>query len=152
MYDASYDKIEYLPCAIYRTDSILNRDPILTDTYKGSGLDSILVTDFSTLRLFKNDDPFWTTFSDAYLVFEWVDENGVKYGVGGDYPGLTISLTELLGAGLVKMGRTYSQRELDKINRWEIRMDLWETYMTGVIHVLGWEVQIKNVTGGLYPI
>jgi hypothetical protein len=151
-YDESYDKIEYLPNAIYRTDSILNRDPYITNTFKGAGLDSVLVADFSILRLFKNDDPFFTSFTDTYIVFEWLDgETGVRYGIGGDEPGLVISMTQLLSAGLGKMGRTYNQQNLDKINRWEIRLDLYETYMTGTIHVLGWEVQIKNVTGGLLP-
>jgi hypothetical protein len=129
--DASYDKIEYLPCEVSRTGSAL-------------------IKDFSTLRLFKNDDPWMP--DNAYLVFEWVDGSGVTYAEGGDKPSLTISLTELLRKGLEAQGLTYCQRELDKMNRWEIKLDnLNDTYVTGRINVLGWDVWVQTVTGGLNP-
>jgi hypothetical protein len=149
VYDASYDKIEYRPYAVYRTDSILNKDPIVTGNIRGAGLDSVLVVDFSLLRLFKNEDPFNTSFSDARLVIEWTDGDGKRYGEGGDAAGLVFSLTDLLGSGLQKMGLPYNQESLDKLNRWEIRLNLQDAYMTGTVNVLGWEVEAKNESAGL---
>jgi hypothetical protein len=151
MYDESYDKIEYLPYAIYKTDSILNKDPIFTKDFAGAGLDSVLVADFSVLRLFKNDDPFARDYPDAFLMIEWTGEEGEVHGIGGEEPGLVYSLSELLRAGAVRLGFADNQRALDRINRWEIKLNLQETYMTGTVNVLGWEVQAKNVTGGLLP-
>jgi hypothetical protein len=151
VYDASYDRVAYLPCAVYKTDSVLNKDPIVTRDFRTAGLDSVLVVDLSVLRLFKNSDPFITSYPNAYLVIEWEDDNGTRFGEGGDNPGLMISLTDLLGAGLEKSGKAYTQENLDKLNRWEIKMNLQETYVTGTVNVLGWEVHVVNVAGGLYP-
>jgi hypothetical protein len=150
-YDESYDRIEYLPCAMYKTDSILNKDPVTTHNFAGTGLDSVLVADFSVLRLFKkNEDPFVRDYPDVYLTIEWTNEDGTRYGNGGDQPALVFSLSELLGAGVQRMGFVNSQEALDKINRWEIMLNLQETYVTGTVNVLGWEVQGNNVTGGLF--
>jgi hypothetical protein len=151
MYDFSYDKIEYFPYARYRTDSILYYDPIVTQRVTPGQPDSVLVADFSVLRLFKNEDAFATNFPDSYLIIEWTDEDGTRFGEGGTEPGLTISLTELLGAYLSKSGRDFSQTTMDRYNRWEIKLNLAETISTGIVYVCDWEVQYKNVTGGLLP-
>ena len=112
------DNVTYYPFKIYRTDSILRADPInIVDPYPVTGRDSLLVVEISTLRLLKDN-------ANMSLVLDW---NGKKK---------SYSLLELLQAGL----SSRVQYNLDRYHRWQIVLNVDETYTSVHIYTMSWHV------------
>ncbi len=112
--------IEYLPYAVYHTDSILRADPILGSTTYANA-DSMYVLEFSTLRLFAQD-------SETQLIFTY---NGRE---------IKFKLLELLKAGITDPD---VQMHLDKYYRWQIEYKIKTTHVTVRISTIKWRVSYQ---------
>jgi hypothetical protein len=131
--DVARGAVTYAPYAIYRTDSILLRDPIyLSEIYTGSGKDSMLVVEISTLRLMQYD-------TNMNLI--------LRTGTGADSREIKFSLIELLRAGI----SSNVQYNLDKYYRWQILFNYKSTFTTVTISSLDWRVvRILAEVGGIF--
>ena len=115
--DGSKGGVKYMPYKIYRTDSILIADPIyLREQYNGTGRDSMLIVEMSSLRLLQNN-------RNVELVIDW---NGRTVG--------RYSLLDLLQAGI----SSRVQYNLDRYHRWQVSLEVRRTYATVHVHVMDW--------------
>jgi hypothetical protein len=132
--DASKGFVTYVPYAIYRTDSILKVDPInLSKPYTGSGRDSMLIVEISTLRL--------VVGSDLNLVLLFDMDNQVE-----------IPLIDLI---VEKLQTGFSSNEIqynmDKYYRWQITYDYTNTSTSASVDILDWSSIEHDVeVGGNY--
>jgi hypothetical protein len=116
--DAAKGAVTYTPYVVYRTDSILKADPIyMLEPYTGSGTDSMLIVEISTLRLVQND-------TNMELILR-MGSREVKF-----------SLVELLKAGI----SSNIQYNLDKYYRWQILYNYKNTSATVSVDVMDWHV------------
>jgi hypothetical protein len=114
--DPTGGNVTYLPYKTYRTDSILIADPIYrAEPYTGTGRDSLMVAEFSILRLVQNDE--------SMKVVIRVDERSVE-----------LPLLEILQSGL----SANVQYNLDKYYRWQLSHDVSGTMVTVHIYVMDW--------------
>jgi hypothetical protein len=115
--DPARGNVTYLPYKIYRTDSILLTDPIyLTELYTGTGRDSMLIAEFSILRLVANDENM---------------KVAIKFNnsLSAELP-----LLEILQSGYSSNVQYY----LDKYYRWQLSPSITETHVTIHIYVMDW--------------
>ena len=131
---SSSGNVVYSPFNKYRTDSILRADPIqLVHPHTGTGRDSMLIVEISTLRLLQDND-------NMNIVIKW---NGKT---------ITLPLLEILQEGLTSS----VQRNLDRYHRWQIVFNITqlskdETFLTVHIYALDWHVVIqKENVGGVW--
>ncbi|MDR2773724.1 MAG: FimB/Mfa2 family fimbrial subunit [Tannerella sp.] len=116
--DATRGAVAYLPYTVYRTDSILLADPIyMSEPYTGSGRDSMLVVEISTLRLIQYD-------MDMELILR-MGSREIKF-----------SLIDLLKAGI----SSNIQYNLDKYDRWQISYNYKNTSVSVTINTMDWHV------------
>ena len=127
-YSGNRSNVTYFPFNTYRTDSILKADPIyLVNPYTGTGRDSMLVVEMSTLRLLQNN-------TNMSLIVEY---EGKKYN---------FSLLDLLQAGITNR----IQYNLDRYHRWQIVINITDTYVTVHVYAMNWHVVlVPSVIGEL---
>jgi hypothetical protein len=117
--DVTKGVVTYVPYIVYRTDSILLADPIyLSEPYTGSGRDSMLIVEISTLRLLQ--------FDTSMEVILRTDSWEIKF-----------SLIDLLKAGISSGNIQYN---LDKYYRWQISYNYKNTSVSVTINTLDWHV------------
>ena len=126
--DAVRGNVVYLPFRTYRTDSILLADPIYRGApYQGTGRDSMLIVEMSSLRLVQ-DNP------NMVLVVNW-DGDLFKF-----------SLIDLLRTAT----SSSVQYDLDRYHRWEISYEVSSTYATASVSVIDWHRKLTSSDiGGL---
>jgi hypothetical protein len=108
--------VTYLPYKTYRTDSILVADPIyMAEPYTGTGRDSLMVAEFSILRLVQNDE-------NMKVVIKWNNSS------------VELPLLEILQSGL----SANVQYNLDKYDRWQLSYKMTGTTVTVHIYVMDW--------------
>jgi hypothetical protein len=127
-HDAVKGRVTYLPYKIYRTDSILVADPIYTETvYPGTGLDSMLIVEISTLRLIQNNENM-----------QLVMKNGNMYE-------RRLSLLDMLQSGL----QSPIQSNLDKYYRWQLSYNILNTHSSVEVWVMNWHfIYLPSDIGG----
>ena len=121
--------VTYIPFKTYRTDSILKFDPIyIVNPYEGSGRDSMLVVEISSLRLLE-------------------DNANMRLIINSEGKRRSYSLVGLLQEGI----SSRVQYNLDRYHRWQIVFEIRETYVTIHIYSMNWHV-VKVITdiGGYY--
>jgi len=124
--DGGRGAVTYLPYVIYRTDSILLADPIyMTDPYTGTGLDSMMIVEISSLRLVQNN-------ANMKVILNYNDGEVIK----------ELPLLELLQTGM--SGRI--QTNLDTYSRWQLEHYMFNTHLTVHIYAMDWHV-IYRETG-----
>jgi hypothetical protein len=117
--DPARGSVTTLPYTIYRTDSILIADPIYrTEPYtgKGVGKDSLMVAEFSILRLVQNNE-------NMKLVIKKNNNHSVE-----------LPLLDILQSGFA----ANVQYNLDKYDRWQLFFSAAESYVTVHIYVMDW--------------
>lgn len=126
--DATKGAVTYKPYKMYRTDSILRYDPVYElEPYEGSGKDSMLIVEISSLRLVQNDN-------NMLIDIKWKNST------------IKLSLLNLLQAGLA----SNVQYNLDKYYRWQLSYEVSSTSATAHIAVLDWRVvYIPSSAGGI---
>jgi hypothetical protein len=122
-------RVTYLPYKIYRTDSILVADPIYVESvYPGTGLDSMLIVEISTLRLIQNNDNM-----------QLVIKNGNNY----ERRFLLLNILQGLTPPI--------QYNLDKYYRWQLSYNILNTYSSIEVWVMNWHfIILPSDIGGLY--
>ncbi|MDR1092165.1 MAG: FimB/Mfa2 family fimbrial subunit [Prevotella sp.] len=120
--------VTYLPHISYRTDSILLADPIYTaESYAGTGRDSMLIVEISTLRLVQFDANMKLCLDLGNTVIQ-------------------LSLLEILQSGIF----SNIQYNLDKYDRWQISYNYRSTSTTVHVYVMDWHVvYIPTNVGGI---
>ena len=117
------DNYTYFPFNTYRTDSILRVDPIyMVNPYTGTGRDSMLIVEMSTLRLLQ-DNP------NMDIIIKW---NGRT---------MTLPLIKILQEGLPNNRTQYN---LDLYHRWQILFNITNTFVTIHIYVMDWHVVLSS--------
>jgi hypothetical protein len=126
--DTNKGIVTYMPYATYRTDSVLKVDPInISKPYTGSGRDSMLIVEISTLRLVADD-------SELVLLFN-MDNKVVE-----------IPLVKMIVEKLAsRISSNQIQYNLDKYYRWQITYDYTSTSATASVDILDWS-SIENDT------
>jgi len=128
--DAVADDVRYLPYKTYRTDSIRRADPI-NSNYNGSGRDSMLVVDISSLRL--------------------VEDNRSKEIVISLGNNTRLSLVDILQKALQDHGSSQIQFDLDRYHRWEIEFYVLDAFATGTVSIMDWHNhKVPTDVGGQY--
>ncbi|MDR2917715.1 MAG: FimB/Mfa2 family fimbrial subunit [Tannerella sp.] len=117
--------VTYLPYVMYRTDSVLVVDPISKETYTGTGRDSMLIVEISTLRLVQND-------ANMQVVLDY-----------GGNP-VIFPLLEMLQAGI----SSNIQYNLDKYYRWQLLFNITNTSVTVHIQTMDWHVVYQPSNAG----
>lgn len=112
--------VTYLPYISYRTDSILKADPISQEKpYEGTGLDSMLVVEISTLRLVQSD-------ANMKLCLDIMGS-----------PLIRLPLLDLLQSGIF----SDIQYNLDKYDRWQVELSNYNSTSTTVkVSVMDWHI------------
>jgi len=110
--------VTYLPYVTYRTDSILRADPIyLAESYNGTGRDSMLIVEISSLRLIQDN-------SNMEVVIKW-NQRVIKF-----------TLLELLQSGITSR----VQYNLDRYHEWQLSFEISNTYVTAHIYTMDWHI------------
>jgi hypothetical protein len=126
--DGTKGVVTYLPHISYRTDSILLADPVYTaESYTGTGRDSMLIVEISTLRLVQFD-------ANMKLCLDL----GSKV--------IQLPLIEILQAGI----SSNIQYNLDKYDRWQVLYNYRSTSATVHVYVMDWHVvYVPTDVGGI---
>ena len=130
LYAGIRSDVTYNPYVVYRTDSILKADPIHIRTpYTGSGRDSMLVVEISSLRFVQDN-------REMKIDINWdeVDLNGKT-----DHHTFQIPLVKILEDFIANtMNSTRIQYNLDRVHRWQINFKITDTYVTASISIMNW--------------